>query len=114
MEKIVKARKIYTCEYCNGNIQKGEKHIHHKHRIPIYSSKVQPKGFSSFDVSDRQIGIEYYEGRSHNRDCFPRLGSVENSKHIIKNCNNGIHSKTWDTSPDSDGSEWCEWCGKEL
>lgn len=103
MEKIVKARKVYKCECCNGNIQIGEKHKH---------SKIKA---SRYDDEDNQIGIKYFEFRSHNRDCFPRLLHLEKRKEILKNCNYGIHSPTYDMDPDTcDDNTYCEWCGKTL
>lgn len=88
---------------CDGDIQKGERHIHEKQRQPRY------------DADDNQIGIDYFECRSHNKDCFPRLSHFIDSKNIMKNCNFGVHKPTYDLGSDScDDSEWCEWCGKEL
>ena len=103
METIRKARKIYTCVYCNGNIQKGEKYIHTQLR------------FAKTDNDDNQIGIEFQNYRTHNKNCFPRLLHFSDSRNILKNCNKGIHSPTYDADPDScDMSIWCEWCGIEL
>lgn len=102
-EKVVKARKVYTCIVCEGNIQKGEKYIHLKDRCPKY------------DDNDIQIGIEYHEYRYHDKDCYPRLLGLESTEKILKNCNFGIHTPVHDMDPDRfDGSEWCEWCGIEL
>jgi len=103
MVSILKARKIYTCAVCGGNIQKGEKYIHVKHRLPVY------------DSDDKQTGIEFYSYRTHNKSCFPRLLNFSNQKQILKNCNFGIHKPTWDRDPDSyNDSTWCEWCGRNL
>ncbi len=104
MEKIVKARKVYKCEICEGNIQKGEKHVHTKLKTPRY------------DDNDNQIGIEFTEFRWHNKNCEPKLTHCENPNEVLKYCNYGIHSTpVYDMDPDScDDTEWCKWCGKIL
>ncbi len=107
METIVKAQKIYTCEVCGGNIQKGEKHIHIRERHPRHV-------VIDFDL-EKQVGVEYVSYRTHNRDCFPRLLYYINTVEIMKNCNYGEHKPTRDTDPNScDDTERCEWCGKHL
>lgn len=106
METIRKAKKIHKCDFCAGNIQKGEKYIHAQYKIPSYEDEINP---------DLQTGIWYESTRQHNKDCWPRLLYSADAKNILKNCNFGIHKKTWDRDPDScDDSTWCEWCGKEL
>lgn len=102
MEQIVKARKIYTCEMCLGNIQKGEKHKHVKTRLPDY------------DNEDNQIGVTYYKYRQHNRECRAKLLYYINPDKAIKNCTKGVHSLVSQGGPDDDGTEWCEWCGIVL
>lgn len=103
MERIVKARKIHKCVVCHGNIQKGEKYKHLRERYPEY------------DNNDKQIGVFYSEFRRHNKDCFPRLLNFENQKEILKNCNFGVHSPTYNLDPDCyDNTKYCKWCGMEL
>ncbi len=107
METIVKAQKTYTCEVCGGNIQKGEKHIHIRERRPRYIAV-------DYDCEE-QVGVEYVNCRTHNRDCFPRLLHYSDTVEILKNCNYGKHKPVHDMDPDSyDDTEWCEWCGKIL
>ena len=103
MERIVRARKIYKCVVCSGNIQHGEKYIHAKEKHPKYAN------------DEKQIGVEFMEWRQHNKDCFPRLMHFDQAKEILKNCNFGVHSPVYDMDPDScDDTEWCKWCGKIL
>lgn len=100
---IVKARKIHKCDVCSGHIQKGEKYRLIEERLPTY------------DYDDNQAGVQFTRHREHNKDCFPRLLHFNDSKNILKNCNFGVHSPTYDMDPDSyDDTEWCKWCGKIL
>lgn len=100
MKKVVKARKIHTCCMCDGNIQKGERYVIDKLRVP------------RCDENENQIGVEYLEFKKHKRDCFPRLINYEYTKEILKNCNYGVHNFVYDMNPESyDDNEYCKWCG---
>ena len=53
MEREVKARKKYQCEFCESVIKKGDIHKHGKIRGPRFDK----------DDFDKQIGVEYAEWR---------------------------------------------------
>ena len=98
-KKEVKANKIHKCEFCCGNIQKGEIYNHVKVRFPRY------------DSDDHQIGVGYAEFRHHKRDCYARLLNSPHRLEVLKNCNKGSHKPISDPSPDGNGDMHCEWCG---
>lgn len=51
-EKVLTARKDYTCDVCGKPIKKGEIHVYMTGRAPKY------------DDSERQIGICYWSARA--------------------------------------------------
>ena len=97
--KETKAKKIHKCEFCCGNIQKGEIYNHVKVRFPIC------------DNDDNQIGVGYAEFRHHKRDCYSVLLNSSYPSKVLKNCNKGIHNPISDPNPDGNGDTHCEWCG---
>ena len=50
-EKIITARKDWTCHSCDNIIKKGDKYLYGEGRAPRY------------DEIDNQIGIQYYKYR---------------------------------------------------
>lgn len=98
MEKIVKARKIHTCNICEGNIQKGEKHIFYKYKEGLY------------DDEDKQISIEYKTFRHHIRDCFHRSDFLgrKGMKIMWDNCGRGNHKWINEELP----GPWYNECGE--
>ena len=57
MEKIVKTRKIHTCQCCGLEIKKNSKALHVKERVPIFEEL-------DFDIF-KQIGITYHNFYYH-------------------------------------------------
>lgn len=52
MEKVKKARKEYTCEKCNGVIEKGSKYLFSSGKFPTYHGDVQ-------------TGVEFHSWKEH-------------------------------------------------
>lgn len=103
MERVVKANKIHTCDHCGGDIQKGEKYITEKVRVPVY------------DEDEKQTKVDYFLFRYHNRDCGIRLLNCLDWKEVLHNCNNGIHKPAKNIDFESTSEKiYCEWCGIEL
>lgn len=102
MEKIIKARKIHKCDYCHGNIQKGN----------LYTL-LSFKGPRFDEYGQEQIGIEYHKIKSHNYDCMPMIYQLNKSefKKYMKECAMG-NCKEFTSDIFGSSGVFCVVCGK--
>lgn len=103
MERIIKARKDHTCDFCLRSIASGEEYL-------IISQRV-----GKYDDNDKQIGIEFIKFKSHIND----EGDVP--CHAPEDCRKGDHPdyayESGYNGPNANGAlpgYYCMDCGHYL